>query len=837
MRTIILSLFLLIPIFCGFSQTTQKGSQPLSVYTVKGTIVDSISNEGVQYATICFASVRSPQNPIKVITSDEKGNFVATFNASPGIYNVSVQFVGMKNAVKKITLTSSQNQVILGRIYMGETSAQLGEVVVIGQKPLVKVEIDKLTYSIENDPEAKTSNTLDMLRKVPMITVDSQDNIQLKGSSDFKIYMNGKPSDFLTDNPSDVLKSMPADAIKNIEVITDPGAKYDAEGVGGIINIITAKTSIEGYTATIRGNASALGRLGGGAYLSMKMGKWGITGNYNYSYNNTPYADSYLTRTNSVSTNERYMTQDGHSKNKGPFQNGYLEFSYEINPMNLISASVNRFNRKGTSLSDYFVNVNDASNNPFYSYNRNSSSTRTFGSTYVNADYQHSTRLKDELLTISYRFTNYPNDGSSTTTLNNLLGTVPGILARSQYSINDASTKEHTAQIDYTRPTWDGQKLETGAKYIIRKTSSETDSWANDTVQNNPSNNLQYTQNIYSAYISYDFKVKDYEFKTGVRGEGTSLNVRYPLFTQMNFKDNYFNLVPSATISYMLSAQEQLRLGYSMRIQRPGIRNLNPYVNNTDPQNISYGNPNLSPEKDNNFSLNYSLFSTNVNLNVSLSYGFVNNGIISYTFIDSKNKPNVSQTTYGNLGHSQRTGLYIYGKWIPSLKFNVFLNGGLNYVDMKSDATLSAVQQTANGFNWNAFTGMQYNFTKTFRVSVNAGYTAPTIMLQGKLSSNYYTNLSLSNDFLKKKLSVSLTCVDPLWKTKERSTTTNETTFFMKNTNYLNARDFRISVIYRFGTMKNSAVKKTKKSINNDDIKNQENEEEEDNGGGNSTTR
>lgn len=153
----------------------------------------------------------------------------------------------------------------------------------------MKVEVDKLTYSLEDDPEAKTSNALEMFRKVPMVTVDGEDKIQLKGSSNYKIYMNGKPSNLLSgDNASDVLKSMPASSIKNIEVITDPGSKYDAEGVGGIINIITTKNALQGYTGTIRANASTLGSFGGGGYVSMKAGKFGITANYGYNYRNSP---------------------------------------------------------------------------------------------------------------------------------------------------------------------------------------------------------------------------------------------------------------------------------------------------------------------------------------------------------------------------------------------------------------------------------------------------------------------------------------------------------------------------------------------------------------------
>lgn len=821
MKTIHLFIFMLISVLSCFAQTNQKRTESLSTYTVKGTVIDSISNQSVQYATLSIAMSRSPLSPIKVIVSDNNGNFTTSFNASPGNYAIAIQFVGMKPTVKNFTLTTNQKLVSLGNIYMTETSTQLREVTVVAQKPLVKVEIDKLTYNVENDPEAKTSNTLDMFRKIPMVTVDNQDNVQLKGSSDFKIYMNGKPSNLISNNPSDVLKSMPASTIKSVEVITDPGAKYDAEGVGGIINIITTKSGIEGYTATVRGNASTLGRMGGGAYLSLKAGKFGITGNYNYTNINEPYTDSHLERTNYVSDSEKYMTQNGRSKNKGPFQFGTVEASYEIDSLNLISLSFERFNGKITGLSYYQVDMKDTGYNPYYSYNRNSSSTRTFGSTEASVDYQRSTHRKDELLTISYKFENNPNDSKSSVLLDNLSGAVPPILARSQNNRNKASTNEHTAQLDYTRPTWKGQKLETGAKFILRKSNSETERRQSDTLVLDPSNDFKHTQNIYSAYLSYNIKVKKFEVKAGVREESTSQKVKYNLSPNMNFSTSYSNLVPSFSISYMKSASEQIRFGYSMRIRRPGIRNLNPYEDKTDPQNISYGNPNLNPEKSHNLNMNYSSFSPKLNINVGLSYNFVNNGIERYTFIKPE-EPNISRTTYDNIGHSQRTSFSLYGNWNALTNLNIIVNGGIFYVNMKSDATQATTQLSTNGFFYNGYTGIQYTLPKNYRLNFNGGYFAPRITLQGKTSAFYFTSFSASKDFLNKKLSVSLTCSDPFWKTKKYTSSTDDKTFSIRNTNYMNARDFRISVSYRFGTLKTSAAKKAKKGIINEDIKTEE---------------
>ena len=481
-----------------------------------------------------------------------------------------------------------------GKLFMHDDTQQLKEVTVTAQKPLVKVEVDKLTYSLEDDPEAKTSNALEMFRKVPMVTVDGEDKIQLKGSSNYKIYMNGKPSNLLSgDNASDVLKSMPASSIKNIEVITDPGSKYDAEGVGGIINIITTKNALQGYTGTIRANASTLGSFGGGGYVSMKAGKFGITANYGYNYRNSPWNDTYSMRDEEEAKYQQgdetftrpssLLNEHGRSKNKGPFQYGYLEGSYEIDTLNLLSVGVNLFRGKSTNLSELIadkVNRTDLTNGEpttMYSYKRYSDSKGTFGSTDVNVDFQHSTSKKDELLTLSYRFSQSPNDNEGHSRLEDLEGVYSQAYRYPNWNINDASTTEHTAQVDYTTPLFKDQTLEAGVKYINRQSKSNTLEQVKDSLNvwqdiSQRNSDFRHTQHIYSAYLGYMVKFNKFGAKAGVRAEGTSLNAEFAKAPEENFKTNYFDVVPNATLTYQLDMSSQLRLGYNMRIQRPRSR-------------------------------------------------------------------------------------------------------------------------------------------------------------------------------------------------------------------------------------------------------------------------
>ena len=446
-------------------------NQNAADYTIKGQVVDSLSNETVPYATLSIALANAPQKAIKLLACDDDGKFTTTLK-QPGTYIMSMQSLGKLPAVKRFTLSEGKKSLNLGKLFMNDDTQQINEVTVVAQKPLVTVEVDKITYSLDDDPEAKTNNALEMFRKVPMITVDGEDKIQLKGSSNYKIYMNGKPSNLLSgENASDVLKSMPASSIKNIEVITDPGSKYDAEGVGGIINIITSKNAMQGYTGTVRANASTLGSFGGGGYVSLKVGNLGLTANYGYNNRNSPWNDSHSERETDedrlAEGRPTKLIEDGRSKYKGPFQYGYLEASYEIDTLNLISVGANLFRGKSKNLSELDAVLNplgdEFNSSPIYKFHRNSVSEGTFGSTDLNVDYQHSTSKKDELLTVSYRFSQSPNDSESNTELSDV---VNYYLSNEypKWNINDASTIEHTGQIDYTTPLFNKQTLEAGVK-------------------------------------------------------------------------------------------------------------------------------------------------------------------------------------------------------------------------------------------------------------------------------------------------------------------------------------------------------------------------------------
>ena len=811
-------LFILLigALLCVATGQAQERAQDL--YSVSGQAVDSLTKEPVPFATVAVAFVQAPTHYVNAAACDDNGKFDLPLKA-PGTYVMTIQSVGFIPLVKTFNLTESNRKIDFGKLYVREKSQEIGEVTISAQRPLVKVEIDKLIYNMEEDPEAKVSNTLEMLRKVPMVTVDGEDNVQLKGSSNFKIFLNGKPSNMLSgQNVSDVLKSMPANTIKNIEVITDPGAKYDAEGIGGIINIVTTRNVFQGYQGSVSARAGTFGSYGGSASLTAKAGKLGVTGNINYNDNRRPWGEIETESKNFIKPQYYREISSGRNRNSNVFMFGNLEVSYELDTLRLLSLGANLWNGNTNNISERMVEMFNENAGLEYSYKSNVDGKYEFGSTGLNLDYQRSTRKKGEYYTLSYRFNQSPNDNGNFSYTKDITGTPP-LNIFDQWYDNHARTTEHTGQIDYTNPVTEKHSVEAGLKYILRQNISEVKhyqlggggSWQEMPATDN--NDFEHISHIYAGYAGYAFKSAKYGLRAGVRAEGTAQEVKYSRDKSRNFGVDYYNLVPSLAASYQIKPTQQIRLGYNLRISRPSIWYLNPYVNNTDPYNISYGNPNLVPEKSNSFNLNYSFFSPKYTLNASASYTLVNNAIESYTFMRPES-PEVKERTYDNIGRTQRTGLFVNAGWTPNRTFRFNFNGGLNYSDMKS-AELNASNY---GFTGNCFVNAQVTLLKDFRINANGMYMSGMVTLQGKQSGYLFTVLSASKDFLKKKMTISLSCNNPFSKSLNINATTLNDSFSEDMKIYIPMREGRISLSYRFGTMK-EGIKKVQRSISNDDVK------------------
>ena len=357
-------------------------------------------------------------------------------------------------------------------LYLNE---DLPEINIVAVKPLIKAEADKTTYSIAEDPDSRTYTLLEMLRKVPLVTVDGEDNVKVNGQSSFKIYMNGRPSNMFSNNPKEVLRSIPASMIKKVEVITDPGARYDAEGVSGILNIVTKGAEFEGYNASINTTVMNLFKSAGG-FATLKYGRLSLSGNYTFSQQSSESESDYL-RTQSGDGAKLRLLSDVDVKY--PAHYGSLEGSFEIDTLNLISLSGNLNIGNSNSIWNSHYSRFDKEGEEIYAYNEDMSKKNEWGSASLKADYQRLfKRNKEEMLTLSYQYDYIPNDIYSVFHDKDKMGNVslPQLEADYTRQISHARTHEHTAQLDYVNPFTSTQSIEGGLKLIRRNSTSHATS-------------------------------------------------------------------------------------------------------------------------------------------------------------------------------------------------------------------------------------------------------------------------------------------------------------------------------------------------------------------------
>ena len=546
-------------------------------FQVKGILLDSLTQEGEPYATIKIVKKEAPAKALKMLVTDMKGQFQEKVPGT-GNFVMTITSVGRTPIVKDFSVKAGEKLVDFGTLYIVDASNELGQVEIVAQKPLVKADIDKIEYNVQDDPDAQSNSVLEMLRKVPLVTVDGEDNIQVNGSSSFKVYVNGKPNNMMSNNPTEVLKSMPANSIKHIEVITNPGPKYDAEGVGGILNIVTVGSGLEGYTATFSANVSNRG-AGGGAFGTIKSGKLTVSARYNYNYNDQPRnysSGSQHVTSEAVTENSSNLDYDGSNKGHGSFQSGSMEASYEIDTLRLVTMSFGLWGggNKSNGSTDYIAtfpeNINAA---PIYSYSAFNRSKSSWYSIDGGVDYQRLFKVKDRMLTFSYKINTRPQTSDSYTEYEIDKGYNPDwadYLKRLRNLHNDGeqNTTEHTFQADYTTPIGKLHTLEAGAKYILRNNSSEDDRFdADDTgkyeYNKEQSSHYKHLNDIIAAYLGYGLKVKRLSGRLGVRYEHTIQDVKYLVGRGEDFTKNFDDVVPSASIGYKLTDMSNLRLGYT----------------------------------------------------------------------------------------------------------------------------------------------------------------------------------------------------------------------------------------------------------------------------------
>lgn len=827
-QTLISMALILMLALCAKAQNTQHS------YTITGVVADSVTHEGEPYATLTIARADSAAKPVKQALTDIKGRFSIS-SSGTGSYLLMVRSMGRKPMQRAYTVDATTRTIDLGTLLLQDGGNQLETVEVVAYKPLVKADVDKIAYSVEDDPEANTNTVIEMLKKVPMVTVDGQDNIRVNGNSSFKIYVNGKPNNMMTKNPKEVLKSMPASSIKKIEVITNPGPKYDAEGVGGILNIVTEGKGPEGYNATFSGRANN-SSYGGGLYATVKQGKLTMSVNYNASSNHSPKGYTYSDRSQigTDGTVTSSTVTDGYTKGHSQWQGGDVEASYEIDTLRLItgSFSLSKFTSKRDALNTAFSTV-PATGQRLYGYRSPSHSKENWDDYSASLDYQRSFSVKDRLLTLSYRLESSPSTSDSRYLYTHREAADDWQTfidrMRDQRMDGDENTMEHTFQIDYTTPFAKHHTWEAGVKYILRRNKSDNDRYnlgtddKDETYDSDNSSHYRHHNDILAAYTGYGLTLDKWSARLGLRYEHTLQKVEYLLGRGTNFHKNFDDLVPSARLGYKFSDATNLSLGYKMRINRPGIWYLNPYLDDRIPDAISQGNPNLDTEKSHAVDLQFSSYNSKLTYTLTGTYRFVNNSIESVDRLvndrDIEGLPNptgkdVIYSSYANIGHIQYAGLMAYANWTPITNTRITLNGSVGYSHMSDGQSLRN-----HGWCTNIDASLQQTFAKTWIFNASYYVQTPQPTLQGKDARYQWYNFSLSKSFMDKRLTLTAYIINPFGKRYfcYRSETVADNFRTTASSSWCQLY-YGVSVRFRIGKLK-AQVKRAERSVENDDVK------------------
>ncbi|AXE18005.1 TonB-dependent receptor [Runella rosea] len=776
---------------------------------ITGFVLDSTARKPVEFATV---ALMKDTKVVEGTTSDVTGKF--TFSKVPeGVYQVKITFVGYKDRTLLNVAVTNNNDLDLGVVPFAQTAQQLNEVKVVEQKALFEDRPDRLVYNAEKDITIKGGNAGDVLRKIPSIAVDLDGNVELRGSSNIKVLINNKPSNLMAKSIADVLKLIPADDIKQIEVITSPSAKYDAEGTAGIINIITKRNNLQG----INGKANtSIGRWNDNYNGSLNYRKKNIgisaRGGFNKWRN---LGENYTKRVTTVENYKTELLQNTYFRGGGENMNGTISAEWDIDSLNRLSAGLNFYDGKNAMNFDYINNFTSSSEKTLF--------TRKLYRIYdwdggtLNVDYNKTFKKPKKEFNVLTMFSKEAED--SYYNLDQL--NAENAVYYREKSPNASRNYEGTVQIDFTNPLDSVSTLEMGTKAILRNVKSDyrvataLDGSSNFTDVPALANVFDYNQQVASTYIAYSRTSKNkWGINAGARYEHTFIQAAF-LSGTVPFSNNYGNIIPNISLSRNLPKNQKLKLSYSQRIQRPMLWFLNPYVNASEPKMTYSGNPYLKPELTHSAEASYNVYIKESSVNAVFFMRQTNNALERIRTVDSEGNANI---TFQNIAQNSSYGLTLSGTAKIKKKFST--NGSFNlYYNVLNSPALQA-----SNANWMYRVNLNstYDFGKGFKAQFFGFFNSPRVMLQGKMSGYAYYNIALQKEVLKKKGSISAGLDNFFAPFIEQKMSFSSPTFVQEGGSKFFNRGWRVSFSYEFGKMTN-APQRQKKSINNDDKKGGEN--------------
>ncbi|WP_406844164.1 TonB-dependent receptor domain-containing protein [Flavobacterium soyae] len=791
---------MLVLFFTGFYNYAQQGPPARNKVKVTGKVFEKVSKQPLEYATI---SIMAP-NDTKAIAggiTNPKGEFEVA--VAPGTYDIKIEFISFKST--EIKQKNIQEDTNLGVVNLSEDAAQLNEVVVRAEKSTVEIKLDKKVYNVGQDMMVKGGTVSDVLDNVPSVSVDTEGNVSLRGSDNIRILIDGRPSNAI--NVAEALRQLPADAIDKVEVITNPSARYDAEGGSGIINIILKKGKNQGFNGTFIASTGIPETYGLSANLNYKTEKlnYFTTAGYNY-------------RTNEGGglTNSQYFNEDGSTKSfldedrdTKRIRNGFnarAGIEWTIAPNTFWTNAINYQKNSGEDKDLINYNNFDAGHNfTGSSYRLNNADT---GSDNV----EFTSNLIKNFNDKGHKLTADLSISRNTDDSNSVIDASPNF----NNTLNDQVQKQVQLQADYVLPLGKGGQFEAGYKGSFGDLNNEyyvTDE--NNVKDPNLSNNLEYKENINALYTQYGFKVNKFSYLFGLRWEDTNIQVNLLDTNDFNTK-KYNNLFPSAFISYEISDQSNFTASYSKRLTRPRGRFMNPATNYSSNINIFQGNPDLDPSLTDKYDIGYIKRWDKVTFNTS-AYFEDTKDVFSFVRTPTGELVNgipVILSRPINLGKEQKFGFeftlnYTPFKWWKLNSnfnfFNVKSTGENSYTDAVTGETV--VQNLDNQANsW--FARINSKVTLPYKIDwqLTAMYNGEQKTAQGKNLGQFGMNTALSKDVMKDKATIAFNISDVF-----NSRIMKSYTYLENQTSYsemqFRKRQFNLSFTYRFNKPKSERDK------------------------------
>lgn len=790
---------------------------------IKGIVMDGELGGPLEFVTVQVKAKGSDKIVQGSVTGSD-GNYTIG-GLKKGEYVVTFSYIGYEEVSKNISISSDNQILSLGELTLAEDANQLGEVEVVAKRPQMRFEIDRKVFDATQDIAAEGGSASDLLSNIPSVEVDNEGLVSLRGNSSVTIWINGKASGLTADNQADILDMMPAGDIKQVEVITNPSARYSPEGTAGIINIILKDDRKPGYYGSVKVGADTDGGYQASGNINYSSSK--VDAYANLNYRNREFKGGGITsRLNT--TDNSFLDQTNDSKRQHNNWFGRFGATWHITKSDDLAFNVTGMTGGGDNSENIHYNSIDSQKNTIYTSDRitNGDSDMKMYNLELNYVHKFSENSNIDLMVSNNQ---WRRDGMNIFRQSTVY-TDPSQTANPLYQTQENEIKDKTweVQADYTNKISDMARIEAGYKGTFQRNASPVDTYTGTTAEDirqdeSLYNRFLYNQDVHALYMTYGGKWNKLSYQAGLRGEYWRVDTRSLDFDQEfngkaseTFEKDYFKLFPSAFISYALPKNNELQVNYTRRLRRPWGGQLNSFRNISDASNISFGNPELTPEYSHSFELNYiKSWESGHTLSLSGYYRSTDDVIQRIRFLNTED--NVMYTTSENVAKSQASGLEIVGKdkLFKILDLTTTVNlyysklDGFSYLPQGAETPV--IGDTDESFAWNV--RMIANLSLPWGVSLQGtgNYNSKQLMAQGHREPNYSVDLGLRKSFLSDRLTLSINARDLLDSRKFRTVTAGDG-FWQDSENWRGGRRVGFTLTYNFGNMNKKKDKSKSRS-------------------------